>query len=138
MRIAAERLRDDLLQFRFHLVHRLARRETGSVGDPEDMRVDGESLLTERGVENDVRGFAPDAGKRLQLIACARHLGAMLVDQCMAQSDDVLGLGVEQADGLDRRTQRIFAEVDHLLRRLDACEQRPRRNVDAGIGCLGR
>jgi hypothetical protein len=138
MRVPPKRLRDDLLQLRFDFVDGLARREAGSVGDPEDMRVDGESLLAERSVQNDVRGLAPDAGKRLQLVARARDLRSMLVDQCLAQRDDVLCLGVEQADRLDRLTQGNFAEIDHLLRCLDAGEQRSHRDVDAGVGCLGR
>ena len=42
----------------------------------------------------------------------------MLVDQDARGGDDVLGLGVEQADGLDVLAQCLLAEVEHLLRAL--------------------
>ena len=38
----------------------------------------------------------------------------MVVDQRLAERDDVLGLGVEQTDGFDRVSQRFFAQIDHL------------------------
>ena len=98
VRVAAEGLRHDLLELRFDLVDRLARREAGAVADAEDVRVDREGLLAERGVEHDVGGLAADAGQRLQLLAGARDLAAMPVDQRLAERDDVLRLGVEQAD----------------------------------------
>ena len=72
MRVAAEGLRDDLLELRFDLVDSLAGREAGAVADAEDVGVDRERLLAERGVEHDVGGLAADAGQRLQLFARSR------------------------------------------------------------------
>ena len=63
VRVAAERLRDDLLELGLDLVDRLARREAGAVADAEDVRVDGERLLAEGGVEDDVGGLSADAGQ---------------------------------------------------------------------------
>jgi len=60
------------------------------------------------------------------------------VDKRLAERDDVLRLGVEQADRLDRLAKRLLAEIDHLLRRLDARKQRFGRDVHARIGCLRR
>ena len=65
MRIAAERLRHDLLELGLDLVDRLARGKAGPVADPENVRVDRERLLAERGVEHDIGGFAADSGQRL-------------------------------------------------------------------------
>ena len=62
----------------------------------------------------------------------------MIADQRFRQGDDVLRLGVEQADRLDRVAQPLLAERDHLLGRLDVLEQRPGRDVDARVGRLGR
>ena len=59
--IAAEGLRDDLLEPGLDLVDILARREAGAVADSEDVGVDGEGFLPERGVQHDVGGLAPDA-----------------------------------------------------------------------------
>ena len=138
VRVAAERLRHDPLELGLDLVDILAGREAGAVGDAEDVRVDCESLLAERRVEHDIRGLPTDARERLQFFAGSRDLGTILIDQCLAQRDDVLRLGIEQADGLDGVAQRILAEVDHLLRCVDLREQRPSGDVDAGVGRLRR
>ena len=62
MRVAAEGLRDDLVELRFDLVDILAGREAGAVADPEHMRVDRECLFAKGGVEHDVSGLAADSG----------------------------------------------------------------------------
>jgi len=138
VRVAAERLGYDLLELGFHVVDRLARREARAVADAIDVRVHGERLLAERRVEDDVGGLATDASERLELLPGARDLAAVVRDQRLAKRNDVLRLGVEQADGLDRIAQPVLAEVDHLLRLFYALEQRPRRDVDARVGRLGR
>ena len=136
MRVAAERLRNDLFELGLDLIDRLPGREARAVADSEDVRVDRERLLAERGVEDDVGGLAADAGQRLQLFARAWDLSAMPIDQRLAERDDVLRLGVEQADDLDRVAEPVLAQVDHLPRSLDAREQRPAGDVDAGVGRL--
>ncbi|GAA3891532.1 hypothetical protein GCM10022276_08330 [Sphingomonas limnosediminicola] len=108
MRIAPERLRNDLLELGLYLIRCLTRREAGAVADAEDMRVDGERLLAEGGVEHDVRGLTANTGQRLQLLAGPRHLAIVLIDQRLAECDDVLRLGVEQADRLDGLAHAIF------------------------------
>jgi hypothetical protein len=61
VRVAAEGLRDDLVELRLDLVDIFARREAGAVADAVHMRVDRERLFAERRVEHDVRGLAADA-----------------------------------------------------------------------------
>ena len=99
--IAAEGLRDDLLELGLDLVDGVAGRQARAVADAEYVRVDREGFLSEGGVEHDIRRLASYAGKRLKLLARARDLPAMIVDQRLAERDDVLRLGVEQANGLD-------------------------------------
>ena len=48
----------------------------------------------------------------------------------------MLGLGVEQADRLDRLAQLFFAELQHRLRCLHFPEQVAGGKVHARIGCL--
>jgi hypothetical protein len=62
----------------------------------------------------------------------------VIADERFRQGDDVLGLGVEQADGLDGIADLLLAERDHLLRRLNAFEQWTGRDVHARVGRLGR
>ena len=133
MRVAAKGLRNDLLQLRFDVIDRLPRCQAGAVADPEDVRVDRKCFLSECCIQDNIRGLSTDAGKRLELLARPRHLAAVVIDQRLAQRDDVLRLGVEQTDRLDRVAQLVLAECDHLLRRLDPFEQRLRGDVDAGV-----
>ena len=138
VRIAAEGLRNDLLEPGLDFVDRLARREAGPVADAEDMGVDSEGLLAESGVEDDVGSLPADAGKFLEKFPGLRHLAAMLVDQRLGERDHVFRFGVEQTDGLDGVAQCIFAEINHVLRRFDALEQRAARDVHACVGRLRR
>jgi len=69
MRVAAEWLRDDLVELRLDLLDRFAAGEAGSVAHAEHVRVDGEGFLAKGGVEYHVGGLAADARKGLQLLA---------------------------------------------------------------------
>ena len=59
--VAAERRGRDLVELELDLQRGLAGREPGAVGDAEDVGVDREGLLAERGVEDDIGGLAADA-----------------------------------------------------------------------------
>src|SRR5512132_1853324 len=136
--VAQPSLRRPRQQRGFHLQRRLARSEAGAVGHSEDVRIDGDRRLAERYVEYDVGGLPPDAGERFEGVAVTGHLAAVAFDQRPAQRDHVLRLGVEQADGLDTLAQALFAERQHLRRRVHLTEQRLRRLVDADVGRLRR
>ena len=64
--VAAERLWHDLLELGLDDVDRFAGREAGAVADSEDVGVDCEGFLAERGVEDDVGCLATDAGELLE------------------------------------------------------------------------
>ena len=128
----------DLVELLLHVERRLAGRKPGAVADPEDVGVDRDGRLAERDVEHDIGGLAADAGQLLQRLARGRHLAAVIVDQLLRERDDVLGLGVEQADGLDEVAHLGLAELHHLLRCVGSGEQRGGRLVDTGVGGLRR
>ncbi|GAA4716112.1 hypothetical protein GCM10023325_10570 [Sphingomonas lutea] len=138
MRVAAERLGHDLLEPGLDRFDGLAGREAGAVRHAKNVRINRERFLPKGGVEHDIGGLAPDAGQRLQFVAGPRNRAAVVADQRLRQSDDVLGLGVEQADRLDRLAQVLLAKFHHLLGRVDAGEERAGCDVDAGIGRLRR
>ena len=81
MRVAPEGLGDDLLELRLDLVDIFAGREAGAVADAEHVGVDRERLLAESSVEHDVGGLAADPGQRLQFLASARDLAAVIANQ---------------------------------------------------------
>jgi hypothetical protein len=118
------------------LEHVLAGREAGAVGDPEDVGVDGEGLGPEGAVHHHVGGLASNSGQRLKRVQIGRHLAAVALDQGLRQSDDVLRLGVEQADGADVPLQPLLAECDHRRGRAHRLEKLPGGEVDARVGRL--
>src|ERR1044072_814259 len=78
MRMELVCVRHNLFEVQLALERRQSRRHGGAVADAKDVRVDRDGLLAERDVEHDVRGLAPDAGQRLERLAAARNLSAML------------------------------------------------------------
>jgi len=61
MRVTPEGLGHDLFQLRLDVVDGLARREACAVADAEDVGIDCECLLPERGVEHHVGRLPADA-----------------------------------------------------------------------------
>ena len=58
--VAAKGLGYDLFELRFDVVDSLSGRQTGSVADAEDMRVDGKSFLAESSVQDNICSLAAD------------------------------------------------------------------------------
>ena len=134
------------LKFRWHVVFDrafdvvdgFARCDPGAIAQPKDMRVDRLSGLFPPHIQNDIRGFPTNARQSLQGGAGRRDFAAVFLDQDPAEFDDVLGLLAKQADRFDMFDQALFAEVQHLLRRVGDLKQGFGRFVDPGIGCLRR
>jgi hypothetical protein len=135
--IAAEGLRDDLVELGLNVVDGLAGCEAGAVADAEHMGVDCKRLLAPGGVKDDVGGLPADARQGLQVFAVAWHFAAEPVDERMAERDHILRLGVEQPDRLDGVSQAVLAEFQHPLRRRNVGEDRAHRRVDARVRRLG-
>lgn len=124
---------DHAFKFKFNIEHGLAGRETRAVADAEHMGVHRHRVFTESHVEHDIGCLAAGTGQRLEFGARARYDATEIADQLFRQRNDVLGLGAIKTDGLDVVTNRLLAEIDHLLRRIGDGEQCARRLVDAGI-----
>ena len=138
VRVGDEGHRRYLFEFQLDFQRSLAPSQTRPVSDAENVRIDRDSRLAERDIEDDVGGLAADSGQDLELVPCARNFAAEVVDQNARGGDDVLCLCVEQADGLDVLLQLFLAKIQHLLRRLDFSEQCAGRFVHPDIGRLRR
>jgi len=85
--------------------------EPGPVGNPEDVRVDGDFDLPEHHIENDAGRLSADARQGLERVAVRGNLTAVLLDELLTQADEVLGLHVVQADGLQIFLHPVDAEL---------------------------
>ncbi|MNV28114.1 hypothetical protein D3C71_1192940 [compost metagenome] len=138
VRVEQELGRDHLDQQILHRTHILARRQTGAVGDAEDVRVHRHHRLAEGRVEHDIGSLAADTGQRLECSTITRHLAAVLFHQHRAGRNHVLRFRVVQADGGDVLLQAVFTERKDRLRGIGDREQFARGLVDADIRGLRR
>lgn len=128
----------DLLQLAFNCFGRLTGRKTSAICDPKDMRIDRDRLLTKGLVEHHVGGFPTNPGKLLQGFPISRHNSVEALEQLSCHQDHVLGLGIEQANGLDVLANTLLTQGKHLLGRVSQLEQLARGQVDADVRCLRR
>ena len=71
--------------------------------------------MPEGGVEDDIRGFPPDAGQRLQRGPVLGDPAAVLLQQDPAGPDDVFRLGVKKTDGADVLLEAVDAKCEDGL-----------------------
>ena len=125
-------------QFLLHFQYIASGGDVGSVGDAEDVCIHGDGRVTKGGVKDDIGGLATDAGQCLQGFTIIRHLALVLFDQDGAGLDDIVGLTVKQADGLNVILKSCLAELQNFLGRVGPLEQTLRGLVDALVGGLRR
>ena len=113
-----------------------AHRHAGAVAEAQDMRVHSLRGMLVPHVQNHVRRLSPHAGQRLHRRARGRDLAAILVDQLLAEFDDVLGFVPVQADRFDMLNQTLLAQRDHLFGRVGDGKKGRRRPVHPLIGRL--
>ena len=116
MCILAEFFRDQPQQAVLDLDYVFTGRDTGPVGDPEDVRINRDGGMPECRVENHVGGFPADTGQGLEGGTVFRDLPVMLFSQDGAGSDDIFCLGVEQADRFYIFPEAGFSQFEHGLR----------------------
>ena len=138
MRIHQKLFRHKAHQLVFHLAHILARRDLGTVGHPEDMRIDRHDGMAERRVQHHVCRLAPHARQRFQSLAVFRHFAVVFFQQDAASLHDVFGLGFIKPDGFRIFHHAVQTQIQHRLRRIGNRKQLCRRLVHAHIGRLRR
>ena len=105
----------------------------GAVGDPIDKRVHRNRGFAKGGIEYHVCGLAAHARQGLQRSG-ARHPATMQVYQQPAGLQQVPGLAVVQANGLDARLQPIQSPIENRLRRVGHGNQFACGLVDTDVG----
>ena len=107
MRVKQELCRNELEQLSFNFQHILAGGDAGSVGDAKNVCVYCHRYLPECGIKHHVRGLAAHARQGLKCLSIIWYLRVVFFDKYAAGLDDVLGLTVKEADGLDVLLQSI-------------------------------
>ena len=115
-----------------------ARRNAGAVGNAKDVGIDRHYWLTEGGVQDDVRGFATNAGEFFQRGAVGRHCAAVFVEKDLAGFQDVYGFGVVETDGFNVVLQAVFAEGEEGGGGVGDGKEAARGFVHAFVGRLRR
>ncbi len=75
--------------------------------------------------EHDIRRLAPDAREGYQVGQPAGHLAAEAIAQRLAESDDAIGFGPEEAGGLDDLLHLGPVRRRVVRRRTELGKQRP-------------
>src|SRR3984893_4960318 len=138
MRMGLERAGNDFLKPAFDLKRRLAGGQGNTVGNAENMRVDGDRRRAESNVHDDIRGLAAYSGERFERLAAVRHLATEILDEPPRQGDHVFCLGAVEANRFDYVLELFFAERRHFGWASSHREKRGRGLVDAEVGRLRR
>ena len=80
MRMQFVMCRGHLLEFILDRQRRFTWRQTGSISDPEYMRVDGDGRLAKSNIQHDIRRLSADARQSFQRFAITRHIAVMMCD----------------------------------------------------------
>ena len=130
--------REDGAQLLFH-----AQRVFAAVGEAETARDADAVRVADVGglvadvAENEVRGLASDAGETRQLLHRAGDPAAVLFKENFRALDEVFGLGIVKAAGLDGFADLFIAGVGERLERREPCVQRGGDHVHTRVGALG-
>src|SRR5690606_26278787 len=102
------------------------------------MGIYGDGRPAKRRVQHHICRFTPDARQRFQRSAVFRDFTAVLLQQDPAGLNDVFGLAVKQANGLDIGFHTFNAQLQHGLRRIGDRVEQGRGFVDAHVRRLCR
>ncbi len=94
------------------------------------MGVDRNGLSAKSGIENDISGFPPNPGQRLESSPGARNPTVVLVFNLLTGLENMSRLTVEKADVPYMLLQAIKAKIKNSLRRGRHTKKRPRRFVN--------
>ena len=83
------------------LERRLAFRQAGTVGHPEDVRIHGDGRLAKGRIQHHVGRLASDPGKRFQRLARCGHFTVIFINKNITGLDNVFCLAVIQTDGFN-------------------------------------
>ena len=120
----------------FHFEGRLAGGEPQTVGDAEDVRIDGDGVAAEGERVDDVGGLPAHARERFELFARGGHFAAEAFQNISGSGEDVRRLVVIEPAGEDVCFEFFLREGEHLFGRVVLAEEDLRHLVDALVRAL--
>lgn len=124
------------LEAGFDLVGIFARGQTRAIGNPENVRIDRDCRLPECFVQDDIRGFASDAGQADERVAGLRHFAVKFIQKHLAERNDILRFVAPQANRFDVAFNPFKSKRQHFFWRIGDLEQAFGRLVDPHISGL--
>ena len=118
--------------------HIFAHCKAGAIANAKDMRINSLRRITKPHIQNHIRRFTPYSRQAFQSCPRLWNLAIKLIDQPLRQLNDVLRLVSEQANRVDVLDYTVFAERQHLLRRICHFKQPARCFIHTLIGGLSR
>ena len=105
---------------------------------PAEVGVDGDPGQAERVAEHDVGGLAADTGQLDEVVEPGRHLAVVVLVERLAQLEQRVGLGPEEAEGPEELLEVLAGRGGHRLGGRVGREERRARRVDPAVGGLRR
>ena len=122
----------------FYRQGRFSGSDTDPVADPENVGIHRDGGLPELGIEDDIRGFAPDPGQGFQRLALGGYLAMMPVQQLFSQGMDMPGFGIKEAETADMLLDAFLAQGGHAAGIRSGGKQGGGTEIDDFVGTLGR
>jgi len=127
MRVPPLRRRHEFGDVGFYRARRRTQREPEPVRNAEHVCVDGKRRFFKCHRHHDVRGLPAHAGQRFELLALARNLARVIVDETLRGSDDIFRFHPEEAARFDDRFDVFLLRFGEGRRRRIVREEKRRR-----------
>ena len=131
-------LRRRLYEAVFNLSGILPRGQPCAISHSKNMGIDGNFVLAVHHVQNNAGGFAANAGQRLERVTGVGHFAVVLVHYLLREANEVLGLHVVQANGLQVRLHAFDTQFGDRRGCVGNREQLAGCGVDRLVGCMRR
>jgi hypothetical protein len=138
MRVVLEHFRNNSLKPGLDFKRSFADRQGDSIGNTENMSIDGNCRRAKSNIHDHIRGFTPYSGKTLECLAAPRDFTSELLCEPFRQGDNVFCLGAVKANRSDHIPHLCLAELHQLGRIIGNGEQRTRGFVHSEISRLRR
>ena len=106
-------LRYGFQESQFYLKRRFSAGHSGSVGNPENVRVNCDGWLAKGCIEDNIGCFSPNTRQCFQTFPIVRNFSVVFFQQDFAGFDDVGRFRIVEADRADVSLQLVLSQIQH-------------------------